>query len=107
MEIVFTEISILQKVAELRNLCATEIGSYTVLIVILASILLLFSILERLEELNYRRVTLTGYFDHSREAHVWPLNQLVTIPTLDSSNESGAQIITPFYCYETESVINS
>ncbi len=40
-EIVITEISILQKVAESRNLCAMEIWSYTVLIIFIDNTTLL------------------------------------------------------------------
>ena len=35
-------------------------------------ILSLCSVLERLDELEYRRVELHGVFDHSRELYVWP-----------------------------------
>ena len=62
------------------------------------------SIEDRLQELEYRRVRLHGYFDHSRELHMWPR-------TLHSEgsfsggfgkqgSEPGAQVVTAFYCQE-------
>lgn len=62
------------------------------------------SIFKRVEELEYCRVTFTGYFDHEKELHLWPR-------TLNTDNvgggggsrrntEPGACVITPFYCHE-------
>lgn len=68
------------------------------------------SVLERLDELEYRRVQLHGHFDHSRELYVWPRT-----PIADDSPQRqgggvlggkgpqpGAFVITPFHCVETE-----
>lgn len=59
------------------------------------------SILERLEELEYRRVKLHGHFEHSRELYMWP-RSLNTEGTRQKNAEPGAHVITPFYCNETQ-----
>lgn len=57
-------------------------------------------ILEHLDELEYSRVSLSGYYDHSRELHMWPR----TLNTADTSSrrntEPGACVVTPFYCHQ-------
>ena len=62
----------------------------------------LCSIFDCVEELEYCRVTLTGYYDHSRELHMWPrgLNSADIGTASRRGSEPGACIITPFYCYE-------
>lgn len=63
------------------------------------------NVADRLEELEYRRVTLTGQFDHTREIHMWPRGQLSEEYMSKQRSEPGAHIITPFYCNETQSYI--
>ena len=59
------------------------------------------SVLERLEELEYSHVTLTGHFDHSKELHIWPRTLLTSGGPLARRNtEGGACVVTPFYCQE-------
>lgn len=65
----------------------------------------LCSIAERLKELEYKRVSLTGHFDHRNELHMWPRgcvshDKKQSVPY--QTSEPGAHIITPFYCNETE-----
>ena len=57
------------------------------------------SILERLEELEYRRVHLHGHFDHSKELLMWP-RSLNMENTGQRGSEPGAHVVTPFYCEE-------
>ncbi len=59
-----------------------------------------FSIFERLDELEYTRVTLTGHFDHSRELHMWPRTLNSASDKKQQNTEPGACIVTPFYCRE-------
>jgi surfeit locus 1 family protein len=56
-------------------------------------------IVESLDELEYRRVRLTGSFDHSRELHIWP-RTLNKESTQRLRAEPGTQIVTPFFCKE-------
>ena len=58
------------------------------------------SIFEHLEELEYTRVTLTGHFDHSRELHMWPRTLYSASDKKNPNSEPGACIVTPFYCRE-------
>ncbi|XP_038045658.1 surfeit locus protein 1-like [Patiria miniata] len=55
-----------------------------------------------LEALEYRRVTIRGEFDHSKEVLILPrtLNkpQAGDAGSLISRGESGAHVVTPFYC---------
>lgn len=53
-----------------------------------------------MEELEYRRVTMHGHFDHSRELYMWP-RTLNTEGTKQRNTEPGAYVVTPFYCNET------
>lgn len=64
-------------------------------------IIVLFSVLDRLDELNYRHVNLSGHFDHTKEVHMWP-RKLVNKFSSSQNEETGAIIITPFYCNETQ-----
>ncbi|XP_003387040.1 PREDICTED: surfeit locus protein 1-like [Amphimedon queenslandica] len=65
-----------------------------------------FDIKDQLEEFEYRRVTLTGSYDHSREMLMWPRVQIneekKPIPG-NRGSEPGAFVITPFHCNETKS----
>ena len=63
-----------------------------------------FSIVRRTEELEYCRVKLTGYFDHSRELLMWP-RSLLSEGQHQSGSVPGAHVITPFYCYELQWVV--
>uniref|UniRef100_H3BFS8 SURF1-like protein n=1 Tax=Latimeria chalumnae TaxID=7897 RepID=H3BFS8_LATCH len=57
-----------------------------------------------LKELEYRRVTVRGYFDHSKELYIVPRTpvdpqrEAREAGRLISTGESGANVITPFYC---------
>ncbi|XP_029467011.1 surfeit locus protein 1 isoform X2 [Rhinatrema bivittatum] len=57
-----------------------------------------------LAALEYRPVTIRGYFDHSKELYIVPRTlvdperEARDAGRLTSSIESGANIITPFYC---------
>ena len=70
--------------------------------------------LERLDELEYRRVELHGVFDHSRELYVWP-RPLISDDVVPKGGrgrgggaiggkgpQPGAFVITPFHCKETK-----
>ena len=78
------------------------------------TILFLSSVLERLDELEYRRVELHGVFDHSRELYVWP-RPLISDDVVPKGGrgrtggalggkgpQPGAFVITPFHCRETK-----
>ena len=58
-----------------------------------------------LDELEYRRVVLHGFFDHGIEFYIRP-RQLLSGETRQriQTSEPGAQVITPFYCRQTKSV---
>lgn len=60
-----------------------------------------FSIASRLDELEYCRVRLTGYYDHTRELLMWP-RSLLSDGRQQSISAPGAHVITPFYCYELQ-----
>ena len=62
--------------------------------------LLLSSIFERLDELEYSRVMLTGHFDHTRELYMWPRTLYSANDKKNQNTEPGACIITPFFCRE-------
>lgn len=64
----------------------------------------LCSVLERLDELEYCRVQLHGFFDHSRELYVWPRTLVADndAPRGRKGPQPGAYVITPFHCQETE-----
>ncbi|XP_043914591.1 surfeit locus protein 1 [Protopterus annectens] len=57
-----------------------------------------------LKDLEYRRVKVRGYFDHSKELYILPRTMVDAdreardAGRLSSSGESGANVITPFYC---------
>ncbi|XP_030640741.1 surfeit locus protein 1 [Chanos chanos] len=57
-----------------------------------------------LRDLEYRRVRVRGRFDHSQELYVLPRSpvdpekEAREAGRLSSSGESGANVITPFYC---------
>lgn len=61
-------------------------------------ILSICSILERLDELEYRRVQLHGHFDHSKELLMWPRS--LNTESTGRGSEPGAHVVTPFYCKE-------
>ncbi|KAM6431324.1 surfeit locus protein 1 [Liasis olivaceus] len=60
--------------------------------------------LYEVNELEYRPVKVRGYFDHTKELHVLPRSpvdpekEAKNAGRLMSNVESGAHIITPFYC---------
>lgn len=57
-----------------------------------------------LKDLEYRRVKVRGRYDHSQEMYILPRSRVDPekeareAGTLSSSGESGANVITPFYC---------
>lgn len=57
-----------------------------------------------MNDLEYRRVKVRGHFDHSKEMYILPRSpvdpekEAREAGTLSSSGESGANVITPFYC---------
>ncbi|KAK5901254.1 hypothetical protein CgunFtcFv8_026145 [Champsocephalus gunnari] len=57
-----------------------------------------------LQSLEYRRVKVRGQFDHSQELYVLPRSpvdpekEAREAGTLSSSGETGANVVTPFYC---------
>jgi len=57
-----------------------------------------------LKGLEYRRVTVRGKYDHSQELYILPRSpvdpekEAREAGTLSSSGETGANVITPFYC---------
>ncbi|CAN9504430.1 unnamed protein product [Ophioblennius macclurei] len=57
-----------------------------------------------LRELEYRRVKVRGRYDHSKELYILPRSpvdpekEAREAGTLSSSGETGANVITPFYC---------
>ncbi|XP_075762063.1 surfeit locus protein 1 [Pelodiscus sinensis] len=57
-----------------------------------------------LKELEYRSVKVRGYFDHSKELYILPRSlvnperEAREAGSLTSNPESGANVITPFYC---------
>ena len=57
-----------------------------------------------LKTLEYRRVTVRGRYDHSQELYILPRSpvdpekEAREAGQLSSSGETGANIITPFYC---------
>ncbi|KAL2100122.1 hypothetical protein ACEWY4_004516 [Coilia grayii] len=57
-----------------------------------------------LKTLEYRRVKVRGRFDHSQELHILPRSpvdpekEAREAGRISSSGESGANIVTPFYC---------
>nr|XP_020475176.1 surfeit locus protein 1 [Monopterus albus] len=57
-----------------------------------------------LNNLEYRRVTVRGQFDHSQELYIVPRSpvdpekEARVAGSLSSSGDSGANVITPFYC---------
>ena len=59
------------------------------------------SIVDVLDEYEYRRVHLHGYFDHTKELHMWPRSRYTgeTTPTRGGP-EPGAIVVTPFFCEE-------
>ena len=67
------------------------------------------SVAERAEQLEYRKLTVHGHFDHSREIQMWPRSLLERDPSHANrpggGSEPGAQVITPFYCQELQSVV--
>ena len=60
------------------------------------------SLAERLKEFEYRRVRLHGYFDHSKELHVWPRSLYAgeATPVQGRGSQTGANVVTPFFCEE-------
>ncbi|XP_058473547.1 surfeit locus protein 1 [Solea solea] len=60
--------------------------------------------LDELNKLEYRRVTVRGRFDHSKELYILPRSpvdpdkEAREAGRLSSSGESGANVITPFHC---------
>ena len=56
--------------------------------------------------MEYQRVVLHGMFDHRTEFYVRP-RQLLSEESRQRirTSEKGAQVITPFHCKETKSVI--
>lgn len=63
---------------------------------------LLFSIFDHLGDMEYSRVLLTGYFDHSRELYVSPrtINAEGSTGTQHRNVEPGACVVTPFFSRE-------
>lgn len=57
-----------------------------------------------MKQLEYRRVKVRGHFDHSKELYVLPRSpvdperEAREAGRISSSGESGANVITPFYC---------
>ena len=57
-----------------------------------------------LNELEYRRVKVRGHFDHTKELYILPRSpvdpekEAREAGRLSSSGETGANVITPFYC---------
>ena len=57
-----------------------------------------------LNNLEYRRVTVRGRYDHSQELYILPRSpvdpekEAREAGSLGSSGETGANVITPFYC---------
>uniref|UniRef100_A0A671Q084 SURF1-like protein n=1 Tax=Sinocyclocheilus anshuiensis TaxID=1608454 RepID=A0A671Q084_9TELE len=57
-----------------------------------------------IKQLEYRRVKVRGHFDHSKELYVLPRSpvdperEAREAGRISSSGESGANVITPFYC---------
>ncbi|CAK6973644.1 surfeit locus protein 1 [Scomber scombrus] len=57
-----------------------------------------------LNHLEYRRVRVRGQYDHSQELYILPRSRVDPVKeareagTLSSSGETGANVITPFYC---------
>lgn len=57
-----------------------------------------------LKNLEYRRVKVRGRYDHSKELYILPRSpvdpekEAREAGRLSSSTESGANVITPFYC---------
>ncbi|KAI3362177.1 hypothetical protein L3Q82_012497, partial [Scortum barcoo] len=57
-----------------------------------------------LNSLEYRRVKVRGVYDHSKELYILPRSpvdpekEAREAGTLSSSGETGANVITPFYC---------
>lgn len=57
-----------------------------------------------LKTLEYRRVKVRGKFDHSQELYILPRSpvdpekEAREAGRLSSSGETGANVITPFYC---------
>jgi len=46
-------------------------------------------------------VSLTGYFNHSKELHMWPRTLNTTSDVFGKRNtEPGAYVVTPFFCHE-------
>ena len=64
----------------------------------------LFSIKDKVEEFNYRKVKLTGSFDHSQEMLIQPrpLASATEHHLPGHRSKSGAHVITRFYCNETK-----
>lgn len=57
-----------------------------------------------IKQLEYRRVKVRGRFDHSKELYVLPRSPVDPeresreAGRISSSAQSGANVITPFYC---------
>ncbi|XP_062291072.1 surfeit locus protein 1-like [Scomber scombrus] len=57
-----------------------------------------------LNHLEYRRVRVRGQYDHSQELYILPRSRVDPVKeareagTLSPSGETGANVITPFYC---------
>ncbi|CAI9538659.1 unnamed protein product [Staurois parvus] len=57
-----------------------------------------------LKRLEYRPVTVRGYFDHSKELYIQPRTlmdpekEAREAGQITSNTESGAHVVTPFYC---------
>ena len=60
------------------------------------------SIFDCIQDLEYSRVSLSGYYDHSRELHMWPRTLNTANVSAQRNTEPGACIVTPFYCHELE-----
>lgn len=58
------------------------------------------SIFDHIPDLEYSRVSLTGYYDHSKELYMWPRTLNTADVSAQRNTEPGACIVTPFYCYE-------
>ncbi|CAB1332482.1 unnamed protein product [Coregonus sp. 'balchen'] len=57
-----------------------------------------------LNDLQYRRVKVRGRYDHSKEMYILPRSpvdpekEAREVGQLSSSGETGANVVTPFYC---------
>ncbi|EDV28109.1 expressed hypothetical protein [Trichoplax adhaerens] len=66
----------------------------------------LASVIDNLDDMEYYRVIITGYFDHSREQYIGPrsLHKDTAVTSMQPS-ESGMNVITPFICNEPDITI--